>query len=61
MTTELDELHALVSAMPREMVREVLSFARHLDKKAVSEDDGEDWDGGFADTDTLLDRWEEVA
>ena len=56
MSSELDELTRVVGTMPREMAREVLNFARYLQRKHAR-DDTPDWDedrdarygdGGFA-------------
>lgn len=48
MTRELDELTRVVGTMPREMAREVLNFARYLQRKhARSADETADWDDDF--------------
>ena len=45
MSSDLDELIRVVGTMPREMAREVLNFARHLQTKhGPSADDPADWD-----------------
>jgi len=55
MTSDLDELTRVVGTMPREMAREVLNFARHLQTKhGPTADDEDDYgprllaDPGFA-------------
>ena len=44
MTSDLDELMRVVGTMPREMAREVLNFARHLQRaQARAGDESADW------------------
>jgi len=40
MASDLDELTRVVGTMPREMAREVLAFARHLQRKHGKAGDG---------------------
>jgi hypothetical protein len=44
MSSELDELTRVVGTMPREMAREVLNFARYLQRKHGEGDGTPDWD-----------------
>jgi hypothetical protein len=45
MASDLDELTRVVGTMPHEMAREVLAFARHLQRKHAKAGDGTaDWD-----------------
>ena len=69
MTRDLDELNRLVGTMPREMAREVLNFARHLQRKlARAAEETAEWDDdsrfgaddGF-DAYHPMDRWDAVA
>lgn len=48
MQTELDELTRVVGTMPRDMVREVLAFARYLERKHARTDDPMDWEDDYA-------------
>ena len=48
MTSDLDELTRVVGTMPREMAREVLNFARYLQRKLDHPTDtAPDWDEDF--------------
>ena len=48
MKSELDELTRVVGTMPREMAREVLNFARYVQRKhAQAGDPAADWDEDF--------------
>jgi hypothetical protein len=48
MTSDLDELIRVVGTMPREMAREVLNFARYLQRKhAEAADSAHDWEDDF--------------
>jgi hypothetical protein len=48
MTSELDELTRVVGTMPREMAREVLNFARYLQRKQAEVGEStQDWDDDF--------------
>ena len=48
MTSDLDELTRVVGTMPREMAREVLNFARYLQRKhAEAADPAQDWEDDF--------------
>ena len=44
MTSEQDELSRVVGTMPREMAREVLNFARYLQRKHGEGDATPDWE-----------------
>ena len=44
MSSELDELTRVVGTMPREMAREVLNFARFLQRKHGQGDSAPDWE-----------------
>ena len=44
MSSELDELTRMVGTMPREMAREVLNFARYLQRKQAQGDATPDWE-----------------
>ena len=48
MQTELDELTRVVGTMPRDLVREVLAFARYLERKHARTDDLTDWEEDYA-------------
>ena len=48
MQSDLDELTRVVGTMPRDMVREVLAFARHLERKHARTDDPTDWEEDYA-------------
>jgi hypothetical protein len=48
MQTELDELTRVVGTMPRDLVREVLAFARHLERKHARTDDLTDMEEDYA-------------
>ena len=48
MTSDLDELTRVVGTMPREMAREVLNFARHLQRQhARATHESADWEDDF--------------
>jgi hypothetical protein len=48
MTSDLDELTRVVGTMPHEMAREVLNFARYLQRKhAQGADESADWEEEF--------------
>jgi hypothetical protein len=48
MTSDLDELSRVVGTMPREMAREVLNFARYLQRKQAQTGDATpDWEDDF--------------
>ena len=47
MKSELDELTRLVGTMPREMAREVLNFARYLQRKQAQGDATPDWEDEY--------------
>jgi hypothetical protein len=47
MNGDLDELIRVVGTMPREMAREVLNFARHLQRTQARADDSAEWDEEF--------------
>jgi len=48
MTSDLDELVRVVRGMPREMAREVLNFARYLQRKQTqAEDAAHDWEDDY--------------
>jgi len=48
MTSDLDELTKVVGMMPREMAREVLNFARYLQRKHEQAGDATaDWEDDF--------------
>jgi hypothetical protein len=48
MQAELDELTRVVGTMPRDLVREVLAFARHLERKHARTDDPTELDDDYA-------------
>jgi hypothetical protein len=48
MQTDLDELTRVVGTMPRDLVREVLAFARYLERKHARTDDPTDWEDDYA-------------
>ena len=48
MQTDLDELTRVVGMMPRDLVREVLAFARYLERKHARDDDPTDWEDDYA-------------
>jgi hypothetical protein len=48
MQTELDELTRVVGTMPRDLVREVLAFARFLERKHARSNDPTDWEDDYA-------------
>jgi hypothetical protein len=47
MQSDLDELTRVVGTMPRDLVREVLAFARFLARKQARADDPADQDDDF--------------
>ena len=47
MQSDLDELTRVVGTMPRELVREVLAFARFLERKHARADDPSDWEDDY--------------
>jgi hypothetical protein len=48
MQVELDELTRVVGTMPRDLAREVLAFARYLERKHARTDDPTDWEEDYA-------------
>ena len=48
MQSDLEELTRVVGTMPRDLVREVLAFARHLERKHARTDDPTDWEDDYA-------------
>jgi hypothetical protein len=48
MQTELDELTRVVGTMPRDLVREVLAFARYLERKHARTDDPAELEDDYA-------------
>ena len=48
MQSDLEELTRVVGTMPRDLVREVLAFARHLERKHARTDDPTDWEEDYA-------------
>ena len=48
MQSDLDELTRVVGTMPRDLVREVLAFARHLERKHARTDDLMDMEDDYA-------------
>ena len=48
MQTDLDELTRVVGTMPRDLVREVLAFARYLERKHTRTDDLMDMEDDYA-------------
>jgi hypothetical protein len=47
MQSDLDELSRVVGTMPRELVREVLVFARFLERKHARAEDPTDWEDEY--------------
>jgi hypothetical protein len=47
MQSDLDELTRVVGTMPRELVREVLAFARFLERKHARAEDPTDWEDDY--------------
>lgn len=67
MPPEFQELDRVVRTLPRDMAREVLNFARYLQRKHGQEatdvmDLDDDFGSRFGVTDTLdlLDRWDAI-
>lgn len=65
MTSDLDELTRVVGTMPREMAREVLNFARYLQRKhAQAGDPANDWEDDYGsrygDEGFAYHRWDAV-
>ena len=65
MQSDLDELTRVVGTMPRELVREVLAFARFLERKHARADDPTDWEDDYGqqfgtgfDTFPAADEWD---
>jgi hypothetical protein len=57
MQTDLDELTRVVGTMPRDLVREVLAFARYLERKRARTDDPTDWEDDDAARYGLMDTY----
>jgi hypothetical protein len=47
MQSDLDELTRVVGTMPRDLVREVLAFARFLERKHSRAEDPADWEDDY--------------
>lgn len=63
MPPEQEEIARVVAALPRDMAREVLNFARFLQRKhAAGEDPEEDAGSRYGVTDPLdlMDRWDAI-